>query len=266
MQSGLCRSPAVPTRRVVLPKLQQLLTVQNTHSITLSGLTLVHTAIACPVPPSTSSSASAGVSAGGVAGGGDVTCGQPGGRGMGGQLINSLRTTSLLLSNLTLAHSGGDAAYISNGHALHLRQILVRDAGGVGLSLSGCSGNSSVVDSRVDGAGKLVQNAAGIQISGCEGGLVTRCETLNIAHSRGLRWDSRDDAGAYTTLSYNHVHHCGCGGEECLCDGGGLDGAAHVQEHQAPEEAHELFRLETIQACLHDLTLGLGELELATAQ
>ena len=64
-------------------------------------------------------------------------------------------------------------------------------------------------------------NSPGIEARSTPGALVTHCDVSEVAHCRGVRWDSPHDAGAGTTISYNHVHHCGCGGEECLSDGGG---------------------------------------------
>ena len=45
-----------------------------------------------------------------------------------------------------------------------------------------------------------------------------------LCPSRGIRYDSSSDSGRYTNVSWNHIHDCGCGGDDCLSDGGGLDG------------------------------------------
>ena len=70
-----------------------------------------------------------------------------------------------------------------------------------------------------------MQNLPGIVMHDSMYGAVHRCEATEIAHSRGIRWESSRDMGAYTNISHNHIHHCGCEGDECLSDGGGLDGA-----------------------------------------
>ena len=104
-----------------------------------------------------------------------------------------------------------------------MQRCLVEDAGGVGIELSECD-HGEISNSRVNGAGNIVQNLPGITIHDSPYGVVTRCEVMNVAHSRGIRYDSSADSGRYTNVSWNHIHDCGCGGDDCLSDGGGLDG------------------------------------------
>ena len=89
----------------------------------------------------------------------------------------------------------------------------------------------AILTSRVVGAGMVIQNLEsplqnlpGTTIHDSPYGRVSRCEVTAVAHCRGIRFDSTADAGRYTNVSWNHIHHCGCGGDECLSDGGGLDG------------------------------------------
>jgi hypothetical protein len=207
-----------PTGQITLPVLPFVMSVQNSQDVEIDGLTLGYAAIACPPP----------LPPGGVdrAGGVDRTCGVEGTQGMTGQLLLAHRVRGLGVRGCRLLGSGGDALLAQDCDAVHVGRVVVHGAGGSGVLLDSCGGNSSVTQSRVLGAGEVVQHAAGITIKKCVGGLVQRCEVANVSHSRGIRWDSEMDAGAWTTIEYNHIHHCGCGGPECLCDGGGLDGAS----------------------------------------
>lgn len=99
----------------------------------------------------------------------------------------------------------------------------VYDAGGTGILVSSSAG-SFVNNSKVIGAGRIVENLPGITMHDSLHGTVHRCETAYVSHCRGIRWDSSADSGAYTNISHNHIHHCGCQDDECLSDGGGLDG------------------------------------------
>ena len=62
-----------------------------------------------------------------------------------------------------------------------VQRCLVEDAGGVGIELSECD-HGEISNSRVNGAGNIVQNLPGITIHDSPYGVVTRCEVMNIAH------------------------------------------------------------------------------------
>jgi hypothetical protein len=207
-----------PTAPVTVPLLQRLLSCNHAPNITLRGLRLLHSTIQCPAPPRE--------------GGGYTTCDDeftgPSAKltatGSGvGELLFANDCSGLVVTNLTVGLSGGNALSVSSSpHAL-VNRVLVTDAGGVGIEVAD-SPNGMIQNSRVVGAGAVIQNLPGITIHDSAHGVVTRCEVTAVAHCRGIRYDSSADRGRYTNVSWNHIHHCGCGGEECLSDGGGLDG------------------------------------------
>ena len=214
-------------QEVVVPLLQRLLSLNHAPSVQISGLRLLHTTIQCPANP-----VDHAVAGGGGGGGGYTTCDDEftgpklsasTGGAAAGELLFANNCSGLELYNLTASHSGGNALSVSTSLEALIEHSLVTDAGGVGIEVSE-SFRGQIVNSRVLGAGKVIQNLPGITIHDSPYGVVTRCETSEVAHCRGIRFDSSADSGRYTNISWNHVHHCGCSGEECLSDGGGLDG------------------------------------------
>ena len=213
---------------VIVPRLHQLVKAQHATDVVFEGLTFAHTDLACPrhMPTSTPTSTPAlatGASTGTAA---YPTCDQSDSSALG-QLLAGLDLTRLLVANCTFVGSGGDAVLIKSSLAPRVSRCTVLEAGGAGVTLDTCTGNATVEQSRVRGAGGIVTNAPGLWASRSVGAIITRCEVCNVSHVRGIRWDSADDSGAWTQISLNHIHHCGCAGEDCLCDGGGLDGASY---------------------------------------
>ena len=212
LPSSSSSSSSSPPLNAVLPRLSSLIRVGNAANVSIDGITLRYTDVQCP---ETASSSIVG-----------TTCDTISDKTMTGQLLAVTNSPNLRVSNCTLVGAGSTAVLVSRSHGAVLTRLNVLNAGGAGVVLNGCDGNASLTDSRVHGAGQVVANAPGLQVSNCKGALVSHCEAAGVAHTRGLRWDNVNDAGAYTNISFNHIHDCGCGSDDCLSDGGGLDGAS----------------------------------------
>lgn len=220
--------PAAP-QPVTVPLLQRLLSINHAHSVELSGLRLVHTTITCPSDSASGLDSRSGSS---VGDGGYTTCDDEftgpktssttTGAGAG-EILFANNCSGLVLRNVSAAHSGGNALSVSTSPDALVERSFVTDAGGSGIEVAD-SARGKILNSKVIGAGRVIQNLPGISIHDSPYGVVTRCEVAEVTHCRGIRFDSSADSGRYTNVSWNHIHHCGCGGEECLSDGGGLDG------------------------------------------
>jgi hypothetical protein len=206
--------------------LQRLLSINHAPGIELSDLQLLHTTIQCPADYGTEGSDTVTTSTTG--GGPYTTCddeftGPKSANTKAGEIVFANNCSDLVLYNLTASHAGGNAISVWASTDAAVEQTLVTDAGGTGIEVAE-SIRGSIVNSRVIGAGYVVQNLPGITIHDCPYGVVTRCEVTKVVHCRGIRFDSTADAGRFTNVSWNHIHNCGCGDDNCLSDGGGLDG------------------------------------------
>lgn len=215
-----------PPVAVTVPILQRLLSINHAPGIELSDLQLLHTTIQCPADYGTEGSDTVTTSTTG--GGPYTTCddeftGPKSANTKAGEIVFANNCSDLVLYNLTASHAGGNAISVWASTDAAVEQTLVTDAGGTGIEVAE-SIRGSIVNSRVIGAGYVVQNLPGITIHDCPYGVVTRCEVTKVVHCRGIRFDSTADAGRFTNVSWNHIHNCGCGDDNCLSDGGGLDG------------------------------------------
>jgi hypothetical protein len=206
--------------------LHRLLSINHAPGVELNDLQMLHTTIQCPADSTTEV---ADTITGSTSGGGPyTTCddeftGPKPASTQAGELVFANNCSSLVLRNLTISHAGGNAVSVLTSTDAVVEKTLVTDAGGTGIEVAQ-SMRGSIVNSRVIGAGHVIQNLPGITIHDCPYGVVTRCEVTKVAHCRGIRFDSTADAGRFTNVSLNHIHNCGCGDDDCLSDGGGLDG------------------------------------------
>lgn len=195
---------------IVIPVLQHLFNVQNSQNVNFIGLSFAHTDVQCPVTSASGSLA--------------TTCDDQNER-YDGKLFFAQNVINLKLENCSFLGSGGASIHINACPKANISRCLVGNAGGYGIRVTD-SNNALVVNSKVDGAGQIIQNSGGISIQNCLRALITHNLVTNMAHVRGISYLNWHDRGAETEVSYNHIHHCGCESDECLSDGGGLYGAS----------------------------------------
>ena len=201
---------------MTVPLLQRVLSVNHAPNVSLVGLRLAHSTIQCPALDrkgdgyTTCDDEFTGPSAKSTAKGAGV-----------GELLFANNASGLVLRNISAGSSGGNALSVASSAHVVVERALVTDAGGVGIEVADSFGGA-ILNSRVVGAGMVIQNLPGITIHDSPYGTVSKCEVTAVTHCRGIRFDSSADAGRYTNVSWNHIHHCGCGSDECLSDGGGL--------------------------------------------
>ena len=103
-----------------------------------------------------------------------------------------------------------------------MSRCTVLEAGGAGVTLDTCTG-TTVEQSRV----RCRRNSDKLWALGItQRGQLSRSRCATLA-TFAVYGGTAPTTRVHGRRFLNHIHHCGCGGEECLCDGGGLDGASY---------------------------------------
>ena len=220
------------TAEVVLPLLEQLISIDGASNITIQDVQWSHTKLTCPNTNSTFNPLLPAA----------CDCLSPGAYVLGpSSALYVSNAPGLLVERSSITSTGGSAISINQSPNSVVRRLNASEIGFTGVEIIGSS-NTTVTDSKVVRFGQELASGNGVEVWGCApssaswncsgGSPVPIGESLNVRvthnelawgrHNHAFNADCKFDGCRGLDFGNNEIHDVGRTDETGLCDGGGI--------------------------------------------
>jgi|EP01049_Picozoa_sp_SAG25_P009408 hypothetical protein len=131
--------------------------------------------------------------------------------------------TDVKLTNVTLRDVGGYGIKANGVPGVSIERAVFRGCGAGGVLITG-SPFASVTHSYVTGFGERYPAGVGINMANSPNGTVAHCDISGGLYN-GIVYGGKDNAGAFQSFEFNHVHDNGHTSDDGICDFGAIHGS-----------------------------------------